>query len=118
MAKSKEPAQSYEASLQSLERIVTQLESGDLPLERALELYEEGIGLARNCQVQLEDAERRVELLLRERDEIKTIPFDLTKDPTLDASLAGRFSANSFTDAEAEDVSQDNGKAKDDSIPF
>lgn len=118
MAKSKDPSQSYEASLQALERIVTQLESGDLPLERALELYEEGIGLARNCQVQLEDAERRVELLLRERGEIKTIPFDLTKDPTLDASLAGRFAAGSFADSEDDEARPDNGKAKDDSIPF
>ena len=52
------------------------MESGELPLESALELFEEGVGLARNCQSQLEDAERKVELLLRERGEIKTVPFE------------------------------------------
>ena len=59
-----------------LERIVAQLESGELPLERALELFEEGVGLAGQCQSQLQEAERKVELLLRERGEIKVVPFD------------------------------------------
>src|SRR5262249_22421212 len=66
----------FESSLATLEQIVAQLESGELPLERALELFEEGIGLARRCQSQLEEAERKVELLLREHGEIKTVPFD------------------------------------------
>ncbi len=80
MAKNKDREQNFETSLASLEQIVAQLESGDLPLERALELFEEGVGLARNCQSQLEDAERKVEMLLRERGEIKLVPFDLSKD--------------------------------------
>ncbi|MDX2032363.1 MAG: exodeoxyribonuclease VII small subunit [Blastocatellia bacterium] len=75
MAKSKEKEQGFEESLTSLERIVAQLESGELPLERALELFEDGVGLARRCQAQLEDAERKVEVLLRERGELKTVPF-------------------------------------------
>ncbi|MBO0798356.1 MAG: exodeoxyribonuclease VII small subunit [Blastocatellia bacterium] len=66
----------FEESLSQLEMIVRQLESGELPLERALELFEEGVVLARQCQSQLEEAERKVELLLRERGEIKTIPFE------------------------------------------
>ena len=74
MSKSKEQEQSFESSLTSLERIVAQLESGDLPLERALELFEEGVALARRCQSQLGDAERKVEMLLRERGEIKVVP--------------------------------------------
>src|SRR5438067_1263259 len=53
----------FEASLSTLERIVAQLESGDLPLERALELFEEGVGLAGQCQSQLQEAERKRELL-------------------------------------------------------
>ncbi len=80
MAKNKEQGQSFESSLASLEQVVAQLESGDLPLERALELFEEGVGLARHCQVQLEDAERKVEMLLRERGEIKVAPFEVSQD--------------------------------------
>jgi exodeoxyribonuclease VII small subunit len=80
MNKNKGQEESFESSLASLERIVAQLESGDLPLERALELFEEGVALARRCQSQLGDAERKVEMLLRERGEIKVTPFDASKD--------------------------------------
>lgn len=83
MAKNKEQGQSFESSLASLEQVVAQLESGDLPLERALELFEEGVGLARRCQVQLEDAERKVEMLLRERGEIKVAPFEVSQDDSV-----------------------------------
>ena len=76
MAKSKGSEKNFETSLSTLERIVGQLESGDLPLERALELFEEGVGLVRHCQSQLQEAERKVELLLRERGEIKVVPFE------------------------------------------
>lgn len=76
MAKSKSPEKNFEASLSTLEGIVAQLESGDLPLERSLELFEEGVGLVRHCQSQLQDAERKVEMLLRERGEIKVVPFE------------------------------------------
>jgi len=74
MAKTSES--NFEMSLVSLEQVVAQLESGDLPLERALALFEEGVGLARVCQSQLEEAERKVEMLLRERGEIKVVPFE------------------------------------------
>ena len=72
----KDKAPGFEETLGSLETIVAQLESGELPLERALELFEEGVNLTRSCQQQLEDAERKVEVLLRERGEIKTVPFE------------------------------------------
>jgi exodeoxyribonuclease VII small subunit len=75
-AKDKDKELGFEETLSSLEQIVAQLESGELPLERALELFEQGVGLARNCQTQLEEAERKVELLLRERGEIKVVPFE------------------------------------------
>jgi exodeoxyribonuclease VII small subunit len=80
MPKAKEREQGFEESLSALEKIVSQLESGDLPLEKALELFETGVGLARRCQSQIEDAEQKVELLLRERGEIKVIPFEMTKE--------------------------------------
>lgn len=61
-----EQPKSFEASLEALERIVQQLEQGDLPLEKSLELFEQGIGLSRQCQDRLNQAERRIEVLLRD----------------------------------------------------
>jgi exodeoxyribonuclease VII small subunit len=57
-------ALSFEESTRRLSAIVEQLEGGDLPLERSLELFEEGIRLARTAQERLDRAERRVEELL------------------------------------------------------
>ena len=54
------------ASLEALEQIVHQLEDGDLPLEKSLELFEQGIRLSRDCQERLSQAERRIEVLLRD----------------------------------------------------
>lgn len=76
MANVKVQPASFEDSLSRLESIVSQLESGDLPLEHALEIFEDGVGLARLCQSHLAEAERKVEMLLRERGELKTVPFD------------------------------------------
>ena len=61
-----EQPKSFEASLEALEQIVHQLENGDLPLEKSLELFEDGIRLSRQCQERLNQAERRIELLLRD----------------------------------------------------
>lgn len=58
----------FESSLKELEKIVEQLEGGDLPLERSLELFEQGINLSRDCQKRLDEAERKVELLLKDSD--------------------------------------------------
>lgn len=55
-----------EKSLQSLEKIVDELESGDLPLEKAMQRFEEGIKLTRACQTALRDAEQKVEILLKD----------------------------------------------------
>ena len=57
----------FEAALARLEEIVKELETGDLPLEQSLKLYEEGIKLSRLCNKRLEEAERRVEILLRDK---------------------------------------------------
>ena len=61
-----EKPKSFEASLEALEHIVHQLEDGDLPLEKSLELFEDGIRLSRQCQERLNQAERRIEILLRD----------------------------------------------------
>jgi exodeoxyribonuclease VII small subunit len=55
----------FESSLKELERIVEELEAGDLPLERSLELFEQGVKLSRECQKRLDEAERKVEILLK-----------------------------------------------------
>ena len=59
---------SFEAQLATLERIVRELERGDLPLEQSLDLFEQGVKLSRECQERLNEAERRIEVLLRGGD--------------------------------------------------
>ena len=54
-----------EKSLAKLEALVEELESGDLPLEKAMKKFEEGIKLTRGCQAALKDAEQKVEILLK-----------------------------------------------------
>lgn len=64
MAKA-EKTKDFESSLKELEEIVSQLEAGDLPLERSLELFERGIKLSRECQKRLDEAERKLEMLVK-----------------------------------------------------
>ena len=54
----------FEESLQRLETIVTELEKGDVALDRALELFDEGMKLSGSCRKELEEAEGKVEILL------------------------------------------------------
>ena len=56
----------FEAALQKLDEIVQKLEKGDLPLEQSLVLYEEGVRLSRLCHAKLEEAEGKIELLLKD----------------------------------------------------
>ena len=56
----------FEASLAELENIVEQLENGDLPLEDSLKLFETGVKLSRECRDRLTDAERRIEVLMKD----------------------------------------------------
>ena len=66
MKKTETQSKSFEASLAALEKIVRELERGDLPLEKSLELFEQGVRLSRECQERLNQAERRIEVLLRD----------------------------------------------------
>lgn len=61
-------AETFEASLNELERIVKKLEDGDMPLEDSLKLFEEGVRLSRECRERLTNAERRIELLIKDAD--------------------------------------------------
>jgi exodeoxyribonuclease VII small subunit len=58
--------QTFESSLGELEKIVRQLEDGDLSLEESLKLFENGVRLSRECQERLNAAERRIEILLKD----------------------------------------------------
>ena len=75
MSEETNPALPFEAGLQELENIVREMESGELPLERALELFEKGMKLSEACRKQLEEAETRVELLVRKGDKVQPEPF-------------------------------------------
>ena len=61
-------AKTFEQSLDDLEKIVKQLEDGDLPLEKSLELFESGVKLSRECRERLTNAERRIEMLMKDSD--------------------------------------------------
>ncbi|MGK7345629.1 MAG: exodeoxyribonuclease VII small subunit [Candidatus Nitrospinota bacterium M3_3B_026] len=57
----------FEAALKRLEEIVGKLEDGDLELEKSIELFEEGIKMAKTCQKKLDEAEKKIEKLVKER---------------------------------------------------
>jgi len=69
-------APSFEAALASLEGVVARLENGDMPLEAALEAFEAGVKLSRQCAATLDAAERRIEILVAERGGVRVEPFD------------------------------------------
>ncbi|MBW8056480.1 MAG: exodeoxyribonuclease VII small subunit [candidate division NC10 bacterium] len=67
----------FEDALARLEGVVDRLESGELPLEESLRLFEEGVHLTKVCTHRLEEAERRITILLKdERGEVLESPFD------------------------------------------
>ena len=72
----------FEESLKKLEAIVGQLERGDLPLEDSVKLFEEGMQLSAECKKQLEEAEGKVEILIKQRDgSMKREAFAALKTP-------------------------------------
>ena len=66
----------FEECLERLEKIVTELEKGEVPLERSLTLFEEGMQLSASCRKQLEEAEGKVEILLKQNGKLQTEPFE------------------------------------------
>ena len=75
MSKDKK-AVDFEQQLASLEGLVNSLESGELSLEESLKSFEQGIKLARDCQAALKSAEQKVEVLMRQGDELVSQPFE------------------------------------------
>jgi exodeoxyribonuclease VII small subunit len=69
-----------EKSLEELEALVTRLEAGDLPLEQALKEFEHGVKLTRRCQAALQEAEQKVEILLKKTATAEPSPFTPSTD--------------------------------------
>jgi len=69
------PRKSFEAGLEELESVVRQLEGSELPLEKALELFERGVALSDSCRKQLLEAEARIEILLKKNGQVTPEPF-------------------------------------------
>jgi exodeoxyribonuclease VII small subunit len=82
MPEESQQAPSFEASLQELERVVKDLEKGDLPLEKSMELFERGMALSADCKKQLEEAEMRVEVLMKRGSKTVAVPFDPDSENT------------------------------------
>ena len=74
------PLAGFETSLQELEKVVKELEAGELPLDRAMALFEKGIGLSETCRKQLQEAETRVEILLKKNADVQPEPFPPDKE--------------------------------------
>jgi exodeoxyribonuclease VII small subunit len=70
----------FEDALRELEDIVKRLESGDLPLEESLKIFEEGVTLSRYCVRKLEEAEKRVSILMKGEGGITREPFEAGED--------------------------------------
>ena len=66
----------FEECLSRLEAIVCELEKGDVPLENALKLFEEGMQLSGSCRKELEEAEGKVEILLKQNGKLQPEPFE------------------------------------------
>jgi len=67
--------ESFESCLDQLEKTVKELEAGDLQLEKSLELFEKGMALSESCRKQLEEAETRIELLIKKDGKVQPEPF-------------------------------------------
>lgn len=72
---SKKEELSFEQALERLEGIVAQLENGDVPLEQAIELYQEGMQLSNLCNGKLKQVEAKIEMLIETDNSIETKPF-------------------------------------------
>lgn len=70
-----QPVASFETSMDELEKVVKELEGGDLSLDRSLELFERGMNLSDTCRKQLEEAETRVETIVRKDGKTTAEPF-------------------------------------------
>jgi exodeoxyribonuclease VII small subunit len=81
MAKEKETAVlSFEEAMDQLEQLVSKLENGDVPLEKAIDLFQEGMKLSHLCSQKLEQVERKIEMLVEENGVLSKKPFSSGND--------------------------------------
>ena len=73
----------FEQSLARLEEVVRKLESANLPLDQAMKLFEEGMQLSATCRKQLEEAEGKVEILLKQNGKVQAEPFESPAEKAL-----------------------------------
>jgi exodeoxyribonuclease VII small subunit len=66
----------FEEGLQRLQKIVEELEKGEVPLEQSLTLFEEGVKLSAACRKELDEAEGKVEILLKQNGKLQAEPFN------------------------------------------
>jgi len=66
----------FEESVKELENLIEDLEKGDIPLEEAIEKFEKGVSLIKYCNKKLDEAERKIEIILKDDNGVKTAPFD------------------------------------------
>ncbi len=98
------PKEKFEDALNKLERIVSKLEEGDIPLEESLKLFEEGIRLSRFCNQKLDEAEKKVEILLKGKNGImKAHPFDPSENSGQASSINSKETLLSGSDEEEEE---------------
>lgn len=73
--------QNFEKSIEKLEKIVEEMEQGEVNLDNMLKKFEEGMKLAKFCTKKLDEAEKKIEILIRKQDgTIETAPFDTTEE--------------------------------------
>ena len=74
----------FEDAMRELEDIVKRLESGDLPLEESLKIFEKGVTLSRFCFNKLEEAEKRVSILIKDEGGMRKEPFEYEANEDVD----------------------------------
>ncbi len=75
------PPEKFDEALKKLEGVVEKLEAGDLPLEESIRLFEEGVRLSKICGRKLEEAEEKIEMLVREQDgSLKAVRFPAAEE--------------------------------------
>lgn len=80
MAKAeKEKELNFEEAMDRLEEIVSELENGDVPLEKAIDLFQQGMKLSQVCGSKLEQVERKIEMIVEEDGELRKKPFDTSE---------------------------------------
>lgn len=83
------PEPGFEEAIERLEQVVAELERGDLSLERALELFEEGVSLVRACARHLDRAEQRIRLLVEQHGDVLLVPAPELEGPVGEGRRGG-----------------------------